>query len=191
MATGHAQYAEDVRLVPALESVALSDARLIAWNVRDGEPPAQVARETYFDQPPGRGPGLAHGVVMTDGVPTKHYLKEELEFLLAERGFTITQMEKLEFPWATEFYNPSRWLRAPYPLDWFVVARKGRAASSCNEALLVRVQANVASTLRAQALTSALSPAGRGPGEGIAYFVAAAKREATASQFTTFHQAAM
>ena len=68
--------------------------------------------------------GLEHGIVHIDGVPTKHYLREELEASLADRGFKVLDIDKLEYPWTTEFDAPPRWMKAPFPWDWFVVARR-------------------------------------------------------------------
>jgi hypothetical protein len=31
---------------------------------------------------------------------------------------------KLEYGWKTEFSHPPRWMKAPFPWDWLVTARK-------------------------------------------------------------------
>lgn len=67
---------------------------------------------------------LKQGNVDIDNVPTKHYLKEELEFLLTHEGFKIKEIQKIEYEWRTEFNNPPEWLKNPYPWDWMVVAQK-------------------------------------------------------------------
>jgi hypothetical protein len=59
-----------------------------------------------------------------DNVPTKHYLKEELELLLALEGFIVERIEKINYTWKTEFTNPPKWLKEPYPWDWMCVAKK-------------------------------------------------------------------
>ena len=61
-----------------------------------------------------------------DGVPTKHFLREELEAALDARGFKVEAIEKLEYGWNTEFEAPPRWMKEPYPWDWFVTARRMR-----------------------------------------------------------------
>jgi 2-polyprenyl-3-methyl-5-hydroxy-6-metoxy-1,4-benzoquinol methylase len=67
---------------------------------------------------------LQQGNVDIDNVPTKHYLKEELQYLLKNEGFLIKDIQKIEYNWETEFNNPPRWLKDPYPWDWMVVAQK-------------------------------------------------------------------
>ncbi len=67
---------------------------------------------------------LQQGNVDIDNVPTKHYLKEELQYLLKNEGFQIKDIRKIEYNWATEFNDPPKWLKDPYPWDWMVVAQK-------------------------------------------------------------------
>jgi SAM-dependent methyltransferase len=59
-----------------------------------------------------------------DGVPHKHYLKEELQLLLAMEGFIAEDFQKIEYKWDTEFLKPPKWLKEPVPWDWMVVARR-------------------------------------------------------------------
>jgi len=108
-------------VVPSLNSALLTAYRHLQWNLRNGMRPAEAQRDAALD-----GDGLEHGIVRIDGVPTKHYLREELEAMLAERGFRVEAIEKIEYPWSTEFDGPPRWMKAPYPWDWFVVARRAR-----------------------------------------------------------------
>ncbi len=58
------------------------------------------------------------------GVPTKHYLCDEIAALLEARGLRPLEFEKIEYPWTSEFADPPRWMQAPYPWDWLCVARK-------------------------------------------------------------------
>ncbi|MEZ4807989.1 MAG: class I SAM-dependent methyltransferase [Flavobacteriales bacterium] len=110
-----------VLVVPSLNSALLTAYRHLQWNLREGMAPADAQREAAME-----GSGLEHGIVRIDGVPTKHYLREELEVQLADRHFAIETLEKLEYPWTTEFAEPPDWMKAPYPWDWFVVARRVR-----------------------------------------------------------------
>ncbi|MDD5261982.1 MAG: class I SAM-dependent methyltransferase [Methylacidiphilales bacterium] len=111
-------------VLPSLESVFLTQQRLIEWNLRDGFTPRRAAE--------ARIPGLSRraldrvheGIFPVDGVPTKHYLKEELELFLSSGGFEMESIEKVEYGWETEFAGPPRWMKSPYPWDWAVVARK-------------------------------------------------------------------
>lgn len=67
---------------------------------------------------------LKQGNIEIDNIPTKHYLKEELEYLLNNEGFRVKEIKKIEYDWKTEFNNPPEWLKSPYPWDWMVVAEK-------------------------------------------------------------------
>ena len=113
-----------VLVVPALESSFLTDFRLIEWNLRDGMKPNQAAGGGFRAHRPTGNPRAHEGVVKIDGVETKHYLKEELIVLLANRGLRALEIEKIEYPWTTEFANPPRWMQAPFPWDWLFVAQK-------------------------------------------------------------------
>lgn len=110
-----------VLVVPALGSALLATLRQVQLNQRRGMDPAKAERLALPD-----GPAWAHGIVPIDGVPTKHFMAEELEALLVERGFVVDELEKLEYDWSTEFTDPPAWMRAPYPWDWFLVARRVR-----------------------------------------------------------------
>jgi len=106
-------------VVPSLNSALLTAYRHLQWNLRAGMDPKEAQQKAALNSK-----GLEHGTVYIDNVPTKHYLKEELEALLADKGFNMIAMEKLEYPWSTEFTDPPKWMKAPYPWDWFVVAQR-------------------------------------------------------------------
>jgi SAM-dependent methyltransferase len=117
---GHALF-----VVPALESALWSNAQLVEWNERLGfshdealasglKPSARSARE------------LLQGLVRLDGVPTKHYLREEALLMLRDHGFHVTSVDKVEYSWDTEFEKPPRWMKEPGPWDWLLVARKSQ-----------------------------------------------------------------
>jgi hypothetical protein len=67
---------------------------------------------------------IKDGVTDIDDVPTKHFLKEELELLLTLAGFTVEKIEKINYKWSTEFHKPPSWLKNPQPWDWMVKAIK-------------------------------------------------------------------
>jgi ubiquinone/menaquinone biosynthesis C-methylase UbiE len=108
-------------VVPSLNSVLLTAFRHLQWNLKDGMDPRTAQKEAALNSK-----GLEHGIVHIDDVPTKHYLREELEATLADRGFSVEAIEKLEYPWTTEFDAPPKWMKAPFPWDWFVVAKRVR-----------------------------------------------------------------
>jgi hypothetical protein len=59
-----------------------------------------------------------------DGVPTKHYLAEELSLMLQGSRLQIEHLDKVPYAWDSEFGDAPRWMRAPYPWDWLVVAKR-------------------------------------------------------------------
>jgi len=67
---------------------------------------------------------IRQGNADIDEVPHKHYLKEELQFLLAEAGFIAEEFQKIEYDWSTEFHHPPAQLKEPRPWDWMVVGKK-------------------------------------------------------------------
>src|SRR5690606_21035749 len=107
-------------LVPALESALYAHARRAEWLRRS--PKAKVAASTTFTGVGGRD--IFSGILAIDGVRTKHWLREELETALASHGFAVEAVEKAEYDWKTEFYNPPRWMKNPYPWDWVAVGTK-------------------------------------------------------------------
>jgi SAM-dependent methyltransferase len=111
-------------VVPSLESAMLTDFRLIEWNLRNGVNPSSVVRSSFGEPKKSDSQYLLQGIVPIDGVPTKHYLKEELIALLESRKLRITDICKIEYPWTTEFASPPKWMKKPYPWDWLVTAQK-------------------------------------------------------------------
>jgi len=110
-----------VLTVPSLESVLFTRTKIIAAAARRKQP----YREKLDDYCRlGRTPGYFESAVVIDGVPTKHYLKEELVSLLTDRRFAISGIEKIEYGWDSEITNRPWPDRAPYPWDWCAVARK-------------------------------------------------------------------
>jgi len=63
-------------------------------------------------------------VLNIEGVPTKHYLKEELTIYLSDFGLKVLSVDKVEYAWNTEFIEPPKWMNEPYPWDWLVICRK-------------------------------------------------------------------
>ncbi len=67
---------------------------------------------------------LRQGNADIDNVPTKHFLREELELLFSQAGFRDLHFAKIEYDWTTEFRKPPVWLKEPRPWDWMMVAKK-------------------------------------------------------------------
>jgi SAM-dependent methyltransferase len=110
-------------VVPSLESVLFANFRLIDWNLRDGMLPA-AAVVGDFDKTTLSPVQVHQGIVEIDHVPTKHYLKEELTAILEDLNFKVRLIAKVEYGWDVEFNSPPAWMKAPYPWDWLVVAKK-------------------------------------------------------------------
>jgi SAM-dependent methyltransferase len=112
-------------VVPSLESVLFANHMLIEWNRRRGVDEAE-AIASGIPATARSMREIAQGLVRIEGVPTKHYLREELEGLLDAAGFTIGGCDKVEYGWETEFERPPNWMTRPGPWDWLCVARKRR-----------------------------------------------------------------
>ena len=109
-----------ILVVPSLESKLYTNIIANRWNV-DGDHDEKIeSSKKAFEL----ATNIKQGVTDIDNVPTKHYLKEELELLLSLEGFAVTQVEKINYTWKTEFTTPPKWLAAPYPWDWMCVAKK-------------------------------------------------------------------
>jgi len=108
-----------ILVVPSLESYLLSSIVRQRWDP-DKDAEDTVDRNTSAEELNN----LLQGNAAIDQVPTKHYLREELEMLLKRTEFLPLRFQKIEYPWSTEFHRPPAWLQGPYPWDWMVVARK-------------------------------------------------------------------
>ena len=109
-----------ILVVPSLESKLFTNIIANRWNV-DGDHDEKVASSKKAF---ALAKNIKQGVTDIDNVPTKHYLKEELELLLSLEGFEVVQVEKINYTWSTEFTDPPKWLKGPYPWDWMCVAKK-------------------------------------------------------------------
>jgi ubiquinone/menaquinone biosynthesis C-methylase UbiE len=107
-------------VTPALESVLLTEQRLIEWNLRSGLGPRAATRTELQAQ----GKHLHQGIVPINGMPTKHFLREELVATLESRGVDIEEIRKIEYRWDNEFDHPPGWMKKPLPWDWLVLARR-------------------------------------------------------------------
>jgi len=111
-------------VVPSLESALYSRLRLIEWNVRRGLSYGTAVTAGVNGSRNPNASRLQQGIINLDHIPTKHYLEEELCSTLGDLGFELCEIVKIEYDWMTEFANPPRWMKAPFPWDWLVTARK-------------------------------------------------------------------
>lgn len=108
-----------ILVIPSLESSMLTSVIRQRWD------PDKDANSVFKKNKSGfQLKNILHGNAEIDGVPTKHYLKEELQLLLSKEGFKTKEFQKIEYEWRTEFLKPPTWLKDPKPWDWMVVARK-------------------------------------------------------------------
>jgi SAM-dependent methyltransferase len=115
---GHALF-----VVPSVESALYAKHRLVEQRIRAGEEEERAwlrAADKRFRSVLE----LQRGVVEIEKVRTKHYLREELITTLGALHLTVQRVGKVEYPWETEFIDPPRWLRQPYPWDWMALATK-------------------------------------------------------------------
>jgi len=112
-----------VIVIPSIESMLFSSWRLIDWYKQEGVEAQEIPNSelNYFK---GSKRDLVQGKVYIDGVPTKHYSREELEVITREAGLTITTIEKIEYAWKTEFSEPPSWMGSPFPWDWMIECKK-------------------------------------------------------------------
>ncbi len=112
-----------ILVVPALESALWLNQRLITWNERAGWRGARALRGGLgTDASAARG--LLRGVVDQGGVPTKHYLREELVDMLSRSGLHAEEVGRVRYPWSAYFERPPRWLGEELPWDWVIRATR-------------------------------------------------------------------
>ena len=109
-----------ILVVPSLESKLYTNIIADRWNVDDAENDMNPEHKEAIQ----KINNIKQGVTDIDNVPTKHYLKEELELLLTLEGFEVKLIKKINYDWTTEFHKPPKWLKGPYPWDWMCTAIK-------------------------------------------------------------------
>lgn len=108
-----------ILVIPSLESCMLTSIIRQRWN-----PDKDAVDVMNKKKSSVRLKNILQGNAEIDKVPTKHYLKEELQLLLANEGFETETFQKIEYKWSTEFLKPPKWLKEPVPWDWMIVAKK-------------------------------------------------------------------
>jgi ubiquinone/menaquinone biosynthesis C-methylase UbiE len=119
--TGYIKKGGDlVLVVPSLESKLFSHIVAHKWDIDK----IKSEKHTNGKLALKEIRNIKDGVANLDEVPTKHFMKEELELLLKLEGFGIERIEKIAYQWNTEFHKPPTWLKEPLPWDWMVIAKK-------------------------------------------------------------------
>lgn len=108
-----------ILVIPSLESSMLVSIIRQRW-----DPDKDANRVIKKNKKSLQLKNILQGNADIDDVPTKHYLKEELQLLLKNEGFTTENFQKIEYDWNTEFLKPPKWLSEPKPWDWMAIARK-------------------------------------------------------------------
>jgi len=108
-----------ILVIPSLESSMLTSIIRQRWNP-DKDANGMINKKKSDFQLKN----ILQGNAEIDRVPTKHYLKEELQLLLRNESFIAKDFQKIEYEWDTEFLKPPKWLTEPKPWDWMVVAVK-------------------------------------------------------------------
>lgn len=110
-------------VLPALESVLYSSWRLIDVYKKEGVSIDDIP-DAEFEYLTASRRRLVEGIIYIDGVPTKHFMRPELDVVFSTAGFTLTHVDKVEYAWNTELSEPPSWLKEPYPWDWLVECKK-------------------------------------------------------------------
>jgi SAM-dependent methyltransferase len=117
---GHA-----VMVIPSLESVMHAAWRMMDWYKTEGVA-ADAISDDEFEPFRGSRREILQGIIQIDRRKTKHYTATELEVILTREGLKMVNLDKIEYPWSSEFDSPPEWMQAPYPWDWLVECRPGR-----------------------------------------------------------------
>lgn len=112
-----------VFVLPSLDSVLFASWRLIEVYKKEGIAVEDIP-DSEFDYFKASRRKLVEGIVHIDNVPTKHFMRTELDVVFKICGLTITAVEKIEYNWKTELATPPKWLTDPYPWDWLVECKK-------------------------------------------------------------------
>jgi SAM-dependent methyltransferase len=110
-------------VLPSLDSVLFASWRLIEVYKREGIHTKDIPNYEFAYFKASRRK-LVEGIIYIDGVPTKHFMRTELDVVFKNCGLTITHVDKVEYNWDTELASPPKWLKDPYPWDWLVECKK-------------------------------------------------------------------
>ena len=110
-------------VVPSLESVFHTYHTIVRCNVKDGYENHKALRSVnrLFKN---EVLSPADGIVNIGGSPTKCFMREEIMNFLSDIGFEVEKVQRIQYPWHEEMTDAPTWLKAPYPWDWLVIARR-------------------------------------------------------------------
>ena len=107
-----------ILIVPALES-----ARMVAAAERSA-PGGQAGGAGDWDADSHAG-----GVVTIEGMPYKHYGKEELRWFLKQLGFAVLRIRRVKYSWGSQGVRATPDIRDTLPWDWIAVGRRTSGVS--------------------------------------------------------------
>ncbi len=110
-------------VVPALESALYVSHRVVRLNRSEGLPPRKAQRRARREMS-----DIDLGIVMVDGVPTKHFLNEELQDMMKAQGLRTIGISRIEYPWRFVLDEPPQDMAAPMPWNWMIVAQRTEQA---------------------------------------------------------------
>jgi len=111
-----------ILVIPSLESILFSEFICDKVNQKKKNTSKKATGAISISE----NSHLKNGIVSLDNVPHKHFLKEELISILSDLGLEVEKVEKVQYSWDTELDSPPKWLKAPYPWDWMVHAKKSK-----------------------------------------------------------------
>lgn len=110
-------------VVPSLESNHLIDLKTLQWNLSLGVAPQQAGRAGFDKEPAISQADFRQGIVPLHGVRTKHYQREELDWL-GSPALEVCAVEKVRYAWSNVFTSLPASLSDPEPWDWALLLRK-------------------------------------------------------------------
>lgn len=113
-----------VFIVPSLEAVMRAYQVALQLRLRSGASETTAARriEGWAED---EVVSLPRGVVNMGGVPTKHYLEDEIAEFLMRLGLRDIEVKRVSYPWREALDSAPDNLKAAPPWDWMAVGVKG------------------------------------------------------------------
>lgn len=102
-------------VVPSLESVQMETFREVDARIEEGDTCRGAVRKAQSDK--ATASDLQQGIHLLDGIRTKHYLKVELEALLADHGFEVTELTRILYRDLDDNELTGAW-------DWLAMGRR-------------------------------------------------------------------
>jgi SAM-dependent methyltransferase len=114
-----------ILVVPSLES-----AIMVATAERDA-----LRRRSARRQGDWGAAADPDGVVTIEGMPYKHYARNELRRVLDGAGFIVSRIRRVEYSWRSQGVSAGSSVRRTLPWDWIAVANRVDDAASDQQAI--------------------------------------------------------